>query len=286
MRGSVLFGLLAALAACAPPSTPSSSPRLAHRATLPSAADAPSRTLAFTIHWTSLAHEPLVGRLHPVLRAAEGAEIACSPRLVGTWSAACDASGPAVNLSALEIALPPELGGPLVVPLEGRERRVSVDAWLAMADGERPILDTVTLRRDRPPPPGLVLRRLWTPASGGFGRYELSNGTDEPIGLGDMWLETSLTHERWYCLGCGNVESVPPLQPGQTGYLSMHGASGAHACAPPASAKPGARHRFVARLIGASRPIDALPGSWPVRPPRLTERKVYELLDELGVLSP
>lgn len=280
MRRSVVVGFLASLAACAPASIPSVPLKLASRAALPPAAEAPTRNVVFAVHWTSLAHQPLVDRLHAILRATDGAEIACNPRLSGSFSAACDASGPAAGLSALEIVLPPELAGPLAVPLDGRERRVAVDAWLAMAEGEQPILDTVTFRRDRPPPPGLELRRLWTPASGGFGQYELSNRTDEPLSLDDMWLETSLTHERWRCLGCGNVGSAPPLQPGETGYLSMHLSGGAYACTPPATAKPDARHRYVVRLIGASRPIELSPGTWRVRPPRLTERRVYELADE------
>ncbi|WP_437791565.1 hypothetical protein [Sorangium sp. So ce693] len=155
-----------------------------------------------------------------------------------------------------------------------------------MTEGEQPILDTVALRRDRPPPPGLELRRLWTPAPGEFGRYELSNGSDEPISLSDMWLETSRTHERWDCWACGNIgPAPPPLQPGETGYLSMHRSSGAYGCSPPGPAKPGTLHRYVVRLIGAARPIEAPPGSWPVRPPRLSERRVYELADEFELES-
>ncbi|XXX78714.1 hypothetical protein WMF30_08050 [Sorangium sp. So ce134] len=137
MRLSVLLGLFASLTACAPASVPSAPTQLAIRAALSPAAEARGRTLAFTIRWTSIAHEPLVDRVRAILRAAGEAEIACRPRLSGSWSAACEASGPAAVLSAVEIALPPELAGPLVVPLDGRETRVAVDAWLAMTDARR-----------------------------------------------------------------------------------------------------------------------------------------------------
>lgn len=118
VRLAVLHGLLASLAACAPASAPSAPTRLASRATQPPAAEARGRTLAFTVRWTSLAHEPLLDRVRAILRAGHEAEIACNPRLSGSFSAACEASGPAAVLSALEIALPSELAGPLVVPLD------------------------------------------------------------------------------------------------------------------------------------------------------------------------
>jgi hypothetical protein len=278
-----LFGLLAACAPGPPPSTPA---KTAGRAARPLAGEARGRRLAFIVHWTSLAHEPFIERLRASLRVADEVEIACHPRRSGTFSAQCEASDLAAGLSALELALPPELAGPLVVPLDGREASVEVDAWLGMTEGDRPILDTVTLRRDRPAPPGLVLRRQWTPASDGFGTYLLENGTREPVSVGDMWLETARSHRRWQCMGCGNVGSAPPpLQPGQTGYLSMHHASGAYRCSPPAVVKSNARHRFLVRLASAARPIEVPEASWPVRPPRLSERLVYELSDEFELVE-
>jgi hypothetical protein len=85
------FGLAFALVACAPAGRSPPAPIAARIHQAPDApAPAPVRELAFAVHWTSLEHEPLVGRIILELLAPGGRAVArCTPAPEATFSATC-----------------------------------------------------------------------------------------------------------------------------------------------------------------------------------------------------
>lgn len=248
--------------------------------------------LVINIGWTSLDHEPLASRIVPEFLAPDGLVAAfCTPEPSSTFAARCRVSGTVAGWVDLAIALPPELGGSkhrrLMVPRGSTDGRIEVDVWIAMAPGDRPFIDEIKLRRQRPPPAGLVLRRDSTPRAGeplnGYplDGFSVVNDTRETLRWSDAWLETLPGRGRWTCMGHGNGSGGRvPLDPGGIAHPRI-GPPGAHfVCAPPVDAGPESVHRLVVRLLGEAVSVPVPADGWSVRAPNVSEQPIYELSDK------
>lgn len=270
--------LLLTLAACSPAPRSLPTPSLSAP---PAPATATIRDLAITIRWTSLAHEALAAHVVPELLAPDGSTVArCPPTRTSTFEAGCRTSMLSTGVAALAIALPDELGGPersrLVVPLDAADRKLAIAMWIAGAEGMQAYVDNVEIHRDRPAPQRLSLQRAWTPAPKELPRYLVVNGTEETLTHASSWVEAVPTHQHWLCFTCGGPwRPFPSLVPGTTTAVGLPCSYGVY---PPNGTGP--HHRFVTRLRGEPRPVTVPTAGWPVRPPAIVERAIYELTSD------